>query len=69
VGGATVVNDLVFTATFNGIIYAFNKKTGEKLFEYQAPGGINGQPAVAGDTIVFPIGVSSQPCLLALKIG
>ena len=69
VGGATVVNDLVFTATFNGVIYAFNKKTGEKLFEYQAPGGINGQPAVAGNTIIFPVGVSAHPALLALKIS
>jgi outer membrane protein assembly factor BamB len=69
VGGATVVNDLVFTATFNGMIYAFNKKTGEKLFEYQAPGGINGQPAVAGNTIIFPISISANPGLLALRIG
>jgi glucose dehydrogenase len=69
VGGATVVNDLVFTATFNGVIYAFDKKTGEQLFMYQAPGGINGQPAVAGNTIVFPVGLSNPPCLLALKVG
>jgi len=69
VGGATVVNDLVFTATFNGVIYAFNKKTGEKLFEYQAPGGINGQPAVAGNTIIFPISLSAHPGLLALRIS
>jgi outer membrane protein assembly factor BamB len=41
VGGATVVNDLVFTATYNGKIYAYNKKTGELVWEYQAPGGIN----------------------------
>ena len=69
VGGATVVNDLVFTATYNGMIYAFDKKTGETMFEYQAPGGINGQPAVAGDTIVFPVGISANPVLLALRIG
>ena len=69
VGGATVVNDLVFTATYNGVIYAFDKKTGEKMFEYQASGGINGQPAVAGDTIVFPVGVSQTPHLLALSLS
>ncbi len=67
VGGATVVNDVVFTATFNGIIYAFDKKTGEELFEYNATGGINGEPAVAGDTIIFPISLGSHPGLLALK--
>lgn len=69
VGGATVVNDLVFTTTFNGKIYAFDKKTGAKVWEYQAPGGINGWPAVRGDTIVFPVGLGKTPMLLAFKIG
>jgi len=69
VGGATVVNDVVFTETFNGVIYAFNKRTGEKLFEYQAPGGINSPPAVAGNTIVFPISLGAHPGLLALRVG
>ncbi|MDD5147428.1 MAG: PQQ-binding-like beta-propeller repeat protein [Candidatus Daviesbacteria bacterium] len=69
VGAATVVNDLVFTATFNGKIYAFNKKTGEKVWEYQAPGGINGWPAVKDNTIIFPVGMGKNPILLAFKIG
>ncbi|MCL5070848.1 MAG: PQQ-binding-like beta-propeller repeat protein [Actinobacteria bacterium] len=69
VGAATVVNDLVFTSTFNGKIYAFNAKTGDKVWEYQAPGGINGWPAVKGDTIIFPIGMGKNPVLLAFKIG
>src|SRR5450830_1913171 len=69
VGAATIVNDLVFTATFNGKIYAFNSKTGEKVWEYQAPGGINGWPAVKGDTIIFPVGMGKTPELIAFKIG
>ncbi|MCX5780482.1 MAG: PQQ-binding-like beta-propeller repeat protein [Firmicutes bacterium] len=69
VGGATVVNDLVFTATFNGKIYAFNAKTGEQVWEYQAPGGINGWPAVSGDTLLVPVGVGPTPMILAFKIG
>jgi glucose dehydrogenase len=69
VGAATVVNDLVFTATFDGKIYAFNNKTGEKVWEYQAPGGINGWPAVKGDTIIFPVGMGKTPELIAFKIG
>ncbi|MCX6774764.1 MAG: PQQ-binding-like beta-propeller repeat protein [DPANN group archaeon] len=68
VGGATVANDVVFTANFNGKILAYNKKTGEKLFEYQAPGGINGQPAVAGNMIIFPIGMGKMPQILAFKL-
>jgi glucose dehydrogenase len=69
VGAATVVNDLVFTSTFNGKIYAFNKKTGEQVWTYQAPGGINGWPAVTGDMIVFPVGEGKTPVLLGFKIG
>ncbi len=69
VGAATVVNDLVFTSTFNGKIYAFNKKTGQQVWTYQAPGGINGWPAVAGDTILFPVGLGKNPVLLAFKVG
>lgn len=69
VGAATVVNDLVFTSTFNGKIYAFNAKTGEKVWEYQATGGINGWPAVKDDMIIFPVGMGKTPVLLAFKIG
>ncbi len=69
VGAATVVNDLVFTSTFNGKIYAFNKKTGSQMWKYQAPGGINGWPAVSGDTILFPVGMGKNPALLAFKTG
>ena len=69
VGAATVVNDLVFTSTYDGKIYAFNVKTGRKVWTYQAPGGINSWPAVKGDTIIFPIGVGKTPQLLAFKIG
>ena len=68
-GSATVVNDLVFTATYDGKIYAFNKITGEKVWEYQASGGINGWPAVTGDTIVYPVGLGKTPELLGFKIG
>lgn len=69
VGSATVVNDLVFTSTLDGKIYAFNKKTGVKVWEYQTNGGINGWPAVKGDTIIFPVGMGKNPALVAFGIG
>ncbi len=70
VGGATVVNDLVFTATFNGMVYAFNRATGEQVWSYQAPGGINAWPAFAGDTMLLPVGIASPfPVLMAFKLG
>ena len=68
VGAATVVNDVVFTATFNGKIYAFQAKTGQQLFSYQAPAGINAWPAVGGNMIIWPVAVGGTPLLLALHI-
>ena len=71
-GAATVVNDLVFTSTFDGMIYALDRETGREVWAYQAPAGINGWPAVAGDTIIFPAGTligSGPPVLIAFRIG
>ncbi len=70
VGGATVVNDLVFTATFDGMVYALNRATGETAWTYQAPGAINAWPAFAGDTMLLPVGLASPfPVLMALRLG
>lgn len=66
--GTTVVNDLVFIATLDGIIYALSREDGQIVWEYAAPGGINALPAVTQDTIIFPIGIGSNPVLLALRL-
>jgi outer membrane protein assembly factor BamB/plastocyanin len=68
VGAATVINDLVFTATYKGNIYAFKKDTGERVWKYTAPAGINGWPAIAGDIIIWPAGVGNAT-LIAFKLG
>lgn len=67
-GGVTIVNDLLFVATYDGMIYALNRATGETVWSYQAPGGINAWPAVANDTIVWPVGAGGQPSLVALRL-
>lgn len=70
-GGVTVVNDLVLTATNDGTMYAFNRETGEEVWSMQAPAGINAQPAVSGDTIIWPAGVpsgDSGPLIYALRL-
>jgi len=66
-GGATVVNDLVLTATLTGTILALDRATGAEVWRHTAPGGINGWPAVAGDTIVWPVGLATPPRLIALR--
>ena len=51
-GAATVANDVVFTSTYEGKIYAFDVQTGKTLWTKQAPAGINSFPAVDGDTLL-----------------
>ena len=67
-GGATVVNDLVFTSVITGVILALDRETGEIVWGHQASGGINGWPAVAGDTILIPVGFGDPGFLLALRL-
>jgi len=68
-GGVTVVNDLVFTATYDGRVRALRRSDGEEVWTFQAPAGINAWPAVAGDTIVWPAGVGREPVVFALRLG
>jgi hypothetical protein len=39
------------------------------VWQWQAPGGTNAWPAVAGDTIVWPFGLGDSPSVIALKLG
>jgi outer membrane protein assembly factor BamB len=67
--GVTIVNDLVFVATYDGVIYAITHEDGEIVWTYQAPGGIIAWPAVAGEFIVWPVGLGREPQLIALRLG
>lgn len=68
-GAMTVVNDLVFTSTLSGRIVALDRSSGEEAWSMQAEGGINGWPAVAGDLMVWPVGMGQPAHLLALRLS
>jgi glucose dehydrogenase len=57
-GAATVANDVVFTSTYAGRIYAFDTQTGKTLWTKAAPAGINSFPAVDGDTLLVGAGTT-----------
>ena len=59
----------MFTSTFGGEILALRRDTGKIVWRYQAPGGINGWPAVAGDELIVPVGTSNPPQILAFHLG
>lgn len=82
VGGATVANDVVFTAGLDGVVRGYNVEDGSEVFTYQAPSGINASFAVSGDYLFVPAGAPLAPSedtadpppepateLIALKIG
>ena len=68
-GGVTVVNDIVFTATLQGTIVALDRSTGDdRLAGRRAPGGINGWMSAAGDLLVVPVGSADPPRLVAYRL-
>jgi len=67
-GAMTVVNDLVFTAVYQGTVVALDRATGSTVWTWDAPGGVNGWPAVADDLIVWPIGIADPARLVALRL-
>ena len=59
-GAATVANDVVFTATLAGKIYAFDTTTGKALWTTTGPAGINAFPAVTKNMLIVGAGASSS---------
>jgi outer membrane protein assembly factor BamB len=56
-GCATASDDLVFTSTFDGSLYAFSAAGGRLLWHARAGAGINACPAVSGRTLFVGAGV------------
>jgi alcohol dehydrogenase (cytochrome c) len=52
VGCATVSNDVVFTSTFDGTVYAFAARDGRLLWHARMRAGVNACPAVVDDTLL-----------------
>jgi outer membrane protein assembly factor BamB len=59
VGAATIANDVVFTETYSGTIYAYNAKTGAVLWTTKAPNGINSFPAITKNMFIIGAGAPS----------
>ena len=55
-GCATVSNDVVFTSTFDGNVYAFGAADGKVGWRTRMRAGVNACPAVLGDLVLFGAG-------------
>lgn len=67
-GAATVVNDVVLTATFQGTIVALDRESGQIVWQQQLPGGTNGWMSVSGNLLVVPIGMGNPTQLVAYRL-
>ena len=73
-GAATVTNDVVFTTTYSGYLYAFNAATGAILLTTALSSGSNAPVAVDGDYVLAGAGVpslskSQHALIIAYKLG
>ena len=72
-GAATVTNNVVFTTTFHGDLYALNAATGAILLRTPMSAGANAPVAIDGDYVITgagtPLAASQRPMIIAYKIG
>jgi outer membrane protein assembly factor BamB len=77
-GGATVANDLVFTAMMvlaaplTCKVVALARKTGALVWTARLPAGCNATPAIAGSTLLVGAGLAAptqHPVVVAYRLG
>jgi outer membrane protein assembly factor BamB len=72
-GAVTLSNDVVFTTTFDGTLYAFSAATGKQLWRTRLSAATNAPVAVFGDTVVtagsYPSSAGQQALVIAYRLG
>lgn len=72
-GAAAVTNNVVFTTTYDGDLYAFNAATGAILLKTPLSAGTNAPVAIDGDYVIVgaanALASGQQPLIIAYKLG
>jgi glucose dehydrogenase/cytochrome c5 len=72
-GGASVTNNLVFTTTLDGIVWALNTETGKVEWQSKLPAGTNAPVAINEDMVItagsYPQGKGQVAEIVAFKLG
>jgi outer membrane protein assembly factor BamB len=72
-GGATITNDLVFTTTYDGTVWAFRGATGQLVWRAPLPAGSIAPVSIAGDTVLSAGGIKvdthQQLKIVAFRLG
>jgi alcohol dehydrogenase (cytochrome c) len=71
-GAASLTNDVAFTTTYDGTVWALNTKTGKTLWSAKLPAGTNTPVTIAGDTVItagsFPQSKSQKATIVAYRL-
>jgi alcohol dehydrogenase (cytochrome c) len=70
-GAATVTNNVVFTTTYSGYLYAFNAATGAVVLKTPMSSGANAPVAIDGDYVIAGAGVQvkGKQLIIAYRLG
>ena len=73
-GAATITNNVVFTTTYSGYLYAFDAATGAILLKTPLSAGTNAPLTIDGDYVIAGVGVPSlsksrHELIIAYKLG
>jgi alcohol dehydrogenase (cytochrome c) len=72
-GAATLTNNVLFTTTYNGTLYAFDTATGAILLKVPLSAGSNSPVAVDGDYVIVSAGsafhAGEKALIIAYKLG
>ncbi|MDO8210594.1 PQQ-binding-like beta-propeller repeat protein [Conexibacter sp. CPCC 206217] len=72
-GATAVINDLVFTTTFDGRLFALDTSTGDVAFQARLPAGTNAPVAINDDTVItagsFPGAAGQRAEIVAYRLG
>jgi alcohol dehydrogenase (cytochrome c) len=70
-GAAAVTNNVVFTTTYSGYLYAFNAATGAVLLKTPMSSGCNAPVAIDGDYVIAGAGVQveGKQLIIAYRLG
>jgi outer membrane protein assembly factor BamB len=72
-GAASLTNDVVFTTTYDGTLWALSTKTGKVLWSAKLTAATNTPVAIAGDTVItagsFPQSKSQKATIVAYRLA
>jgi outer membrane protein assembly factor BamB len=72
-GAAAVTNNVVFTTTFDGHLYAFNASTGAILLNTPLSAATNATATIDGDYVIVgagaPLSTSQHALIIAYRLG